>query len=202
MSAGPRSQRIAEWLIRAACRRLPADVRAERCREWSAELPAILGDASIRMSLLRTLRALAFCAGISKTTRKLSRSWRASSRRARSAQWRHGELPGRPNDIVGRVIVGIVAELVVVASFIVLAKVLTAGPDPRRPWPLLIYAVLGIGFDAFCLADIARAAGVRYLSKGKWALICLIQCPLGGILYLSIGRAGPAWPVPPGDTRP
>jgi hypothetical protein len=27
---GPRIQRIAEWLIRAACRRLPADVRAEQ----------------------------------------------------------------------------------------------------------------------------------------------------------------------------
>jgi hypothetical protein len=43
---------------------------------------------------------------------------------------------------------------------------------------------------------------VRCLSKWKWALICLIQTPLGGILYLCIGRIGPARPLPPEDTRP
>ncbi len=67
--------------------------------------------------------------------------------------------------------------------------------DPHR-WPFLLLALL-VGFDAFCLVDIARAAEVRYLRKRTWALICLIQIPLGGILYLSIGRIGPARPVPP-----
>ena len=38
------------------------------------------------------------------------------------------------------------------------------------------------------MTDIARASGVRNLSKAKWALICLIQCPLDGILYLGVGR--------------
>jgi hypothetical protein len=33
---------------------------------------------------------------------------------------------------------------------------------------------------------------VRNHSKWEWALICLIQTPLGGILYLCIGRIGPA----------
>ena len=47
---------------------------------------------------------------------------------------------------------------------------------------------LGIGFDAYCLTDIVRAADVRYLRKWVWALICLAQMPLGGILYLTIGR--------------
>jgi Phospholipase_D-nuclease N-terminal len=201
VSAAPRGQRTAEWLIRAACRRLPADVRAERCREWTAELPAILGDESIRSSFLRTLRVLVFCAGISKTTRHLSRSWRASSRGTRSAQWRSGGLPGRPSDLAFRVARGLVVWVVVVASSIALLVTQLTPPNPRI-WPLLLVGVLAIGFDAFCLVDIARAADVRYLRKWAWALICLIQNPLGGILYLSIGRVGPARPVPPGNTRP
>jgi Phospholipase_D-nuclease N-terminal len=200
VSAAPRGQRTAEWLIRAACRRLPADARAERCREWTAELPAILGDESVRVSFLRTLRALAFCAGISRTTRQLSRSRRASTRRVRSAQWRTGGLPSRPSDLAIRIVRGLAVWLVVVASSIALLVTQLTPPNPRI-WPLLLVAVLGIGFDAFCLVDLARAADVRYLRKWAWAVICLIQCPLGGILYLSIGRIGPARPVPPGATQ-
>ncbi len=200
MSAAPRGQRIAEWLIRAACRRLPADVRAERCREWTAELPAILGDESIRLSFLRTLRALAFCAGISRTTRQLSRSARAGSRRTRSSQWRSGAFRARPSDMVARLVVGLAVWLLVVAGTITVLTVLTTGPH-ADPWPLLAIAALGIGFDAFCLLDIARAAEVRCLRKWAWVVICLVQCPLGGIVYLSIGRVGPARPVPPADTR-
>jgi hypothetical protein len=200
VSAAPRGQRTAEWLIRAACRRLPPDARAERCREWTAELPAILGDESVRVSFLRTLRALAFCAGISRTTRQLSRSRRASTRRVRSAQWRTGGLPSRPSDLAIRIVRGLAVWLVVVASSIALLVTQLTPPNPRI-WPLLLVAVLGIGFDAFCLVDLARAADVRYLRKWAWAVICLIQCPLGGILYLSIGRIGPARPVPPGATQ-
>jgi Phospholipase_D-nuclease N-terminal len=201
VSASPRGQRAAEWLIRNACRRLPPDVRAERRREWTAELPAILTDESIRPPFLRTLRGLVFCAGISKTTRQLSRSWRASSRRARTAQWRHGGLPGRPSDLAIRVVRGLAIWLIVVAGSITLLVTQLRAQDPRT-WPLLLIVVLGIGFDAYCLADIARADDVRYLRKWVWALICLVQNPLGGILYLSIGHVGPARPVPPGDARP
>ena len=201
MSAAPRGRRTAEWLIRAACRRLPADVRADRCREWTAELPAILGDDGIRLSFVRTLRALAFCAGISRTTRRLSRSARAGSRRTRSSQWRTGAFRARPSDLVTRLVVGLVVWLVVAAGTITVITVLTTGPH-ADPWPLAAIAVLAIGFDAFCLLDIARAAEVRYLRKWAWAVICLAQCPLGGIVYLSIGRVGPARPVPPTDTRP
>jgi hypothetical protein len=201
VSAASGGQRFAEWLIHAACRRLPPDVRADRCREWTAELPAILGDESIRLSFLRTLRALAFCMGISKTTRQLSRSWRTTSRRTRDSQWRSGGLPTRPSDVVARLIVGIVVWVVVVAGFITLIAVLGTGPHPVM-WPLLLVVALGIGFDAYCLLDIARAADVRYLRKWAWTVICLVQMPLGGIVYLSIGRVRPARPVPPGDARP
>ncbi len=58
MTTRPAAQRIAELLIRAACRRLPGDVREERRREWSAELLAILHDPDIRIAALRRARAL------------------------------------------------------------------------------------------------------------------------------------------------
>jgi hypothetical protein len=95
-----------------------------------------------------------------------------------------------------RVAVGLAVYLVV-AGLVVGTTVLTADPHPS-PWPLLVFVPLGIGFDAYCLRDIVRAADVRYLRKWVWALICLAQMPLGGILYLTIGRTGPAQPVPPG----
>jgi hypothetical protein len=195
----PTVRRLAEWLIRAACRRLPADVRAERYREWTAELPAILADEAIRPVVLRALRALAFSVGISKTTRHLTRSARAGSRRARNAQWRTGASRSRPGELAVRVVIGLASWLVFVAGAITLIAVAGTRPDPNT-WPLLLIAALGVGFDAFCLVDIARAAEVRYLRKRTWALICLIQTPLGGILYLSIGRIGPARPVPPSGT--
>jgi hypothetical protein len=186
MSQAPRVQRIAEWLIRTACRRLPADVRAEQCREWTAELPAILDDQSLRPSFLRTLRALTFCMGISRTARQLSRSARAGSRRARNSRSRTGAGSARPHDVAVRTIVGLAVWLVIVIGVIALGRML---PAPSR-WLLVLVLPPAIGFDAFCLVDIARAARVRYLPKWAWVLICLVQCPLGGIMYLSIGHIG------------
>jgi hypothetical protein len=187
-------QRVAERLIRSACGRLPADARAERLREWSAELPAILDDESIRPSWLRGLRALAFCAGISRAARQLSRPAPTSSRRVRNSRWRNGAPRTRPNDTAVRVSIGLGVYVVVVAGTI---TVLIAHPDPRG-WPFLLLVALGIGFDGYCLADIARASQVRYLPKWAWALICLAQTPGGGIAYLCAGRVGRARSAPPG----
>jgi hypothetical protein len=189
VSPAPRAERIAGWLIRAICRRLPADVRAERCREWTAELPAILDDQSIRPSFLRTLRALSFCAGISWTTLQLSRSARAASRRTRNAQWRTGAMRMRPPALAVRAVRGLAIWLIVVAAVLGLFALLrTRGLPPTLP--VMLVLVLAIGFDGFCLADIVRATQVRYMPKWVWALICLIQAPLGGIMYLSIGHIG------------
>jgi hypothetical protein len=173
-------------------------VRAEHCREWAAELPAILDDQSIRPSFLRALRALSFSVGISRTTRQLSRSARASSQRTRNSQWQTGAMRTRPPDVAVRAVLGLVIWLVIVAGFITLLRM---RPDPHG-WPVTLGLALAIGFDAFCLVDIARAAQVRYLPKWAWALICLIQTPGGGIVYLSIGHIGRPRPVPPGDAKP
>jgi Phospholipase_D-nuclease N-terminal len=189
-------QRIGERIIRSSCRRFPADVGADRYREWTAELSAILDDASIRSSLRRALRALAFSAGVARTTRQLSRPARAGARQARSEQWRAGATRMRPGEMAVRVAVGLAVWLVVVAGLIAVITALRNG-SRSDVWPLLVVVPLGIGFDAYCLRDIVRAADVRYLRKWVWALICLAQMPLGGILYLAIGRIGPAQPVPP-----
>jgi hypothetical protein len=183
------TQRIAQWLIRSACRRLPADVRSERCREWAAELPAILDDQSIRPPFRRALRALSFCAGISRTTRQLRRSARD---RFGAAPARQREFPAR------RAVLGFLIWLVVVFGAI---AVISRHPGPPG-WPVMVMLALAVGFDAFCLVDIARAAQVRYLPKWVWVLVCLAQTPSGGILYLSIGRIGRERPVPPGGAKP
>jgi Phospholipase_D-nuclease N-terminal len=198
VSRAPLVQRIAEWLIRAACRRLPADVRAEHCREWAAELPVILDDQSIRPPFRRALRVLGFCAGISRTTRQLSRSARAGARRTRNSRWRTGALPNRGLNIGARAVIGFFIWLVIVLGFIVVTR---ERPD-LHSWPLMLILALAVGFDVYCVADIARAAQVRYLPKWAWVLICLIQTPGGGILYLSIGHIGRPRPVPPGDAQP
>lgn len=58
---------------------------------------------------------------------------------------------------------------------------------------LLPIVVLAIAFVTYCLVDLARHE-VRHLPKWAWALICLLSVPLGGIVYLLVGRD-------PGGTR-
>ena len=47
--------------------------------------------------------------------------------------------------------------------------------------------VLLIAFVIFCVVDIARNE-VKYLPKWLWIVISLISIPLGGIIYLLLGR--------------
>ena len=53
---------------------------------------------------------------------------------------------------------------------------------------LIALVVLVLGFVVCCLGDIARAKEVRRLDRETWALICLVSLPLGGILYLALGK--------------
>ena len=55
--------RIGECLIGRASRLLPAEIRDERCREWTAELPAILRDPDTRLAVHRAARMLGYAAG-------------------------------------------------------------------------------------------------------------------------------------------
>lgn len=196
MSGTQPSQRIAERLIRASCRRLPEDERAERCREWSAELPAILDDTSIRLPILRAVQALRYSAGISRTTRHLNRG-SGRSARAGTAGWRDGAIPARPTTPGPRLTIGVIVWLVIIFAAVALLR---AHPHPNG-WPFILLLALAAAFDAFCLIDIVRASQVRYLPKWAWALICLAQCPGGGIVYLCAGRVSGARSAPPGSAQ-
>ncbi|MFE3187397.1 hypothetical protein ACFXHA_00225 [Nocardia sp. NPDC059240] len=52
---------------------------------------------------------------------------------------------------------------------------------------LVPLVVVALGFVGFCWYDISRTR-VKYLPKWAWAVLCLISIPLGGIIYLVIGR--------------
>jgi len=192
MSGTPHVQRIAERLIWASCRRLPGELRAERCREWSAELPAILHDQTIRSGLIRAMRALSYSVGVSAATRRLSRG-DGRSRSARASRWRGGAIQVRPGNLAVRATVGLVAWLLTVSLAVSLLRAFPTG------WAVVITLVPAAGFAVFCLADLARADAVRYLPKWAWALICVAQIPSGGIAYLSVGRVGRARPAATGS---
>ncbi len=54
--------RAGEYLIGRSCRRLPSQIRQERYREWTAELPAILHDPDTRSAVRRAVRMLGYAA--------------------------------------------------------------------------------------------------------------------------------------------
>ncbi len=107
-------------------------------------------------------------------------------------------MDARPPDVAVRATVGLAVYLVLV--FLVIS-LLRAFPD-LDGWPLRLGLGLAAAFDAVCIANVVRADHVRYLPKWVWALICLVQTPLGGIIYLSVGRVGRVPPIPPGSVPP
>jgi len=48
--------------------------------------------------------------------------------------------------------------------------------------------VVGVAFVAYCPYDLSRSR-VRYLPKWAWGVISVVSVPLGGLVYLLIGRA-------------
>ena len=54
--------------------------------------------------------------------------------------------------------------------------------------PLIIVLVLAVCFAIYCEVDVIRSRQVRYLPRWLWAIICLISIPLGGIIYLAVGK--------------
>jgi hypothetical protein len=137
----------------------------------------------VRLPLLRTVRALFFAAGISRTTRRLRRIRGRAGRSGAGAGL--GDDGGRGRSPLRRVVMGLVIYLAILAVFIWYGQ--TGGPQGFSP-VFAVVVVSGVGFLIFCLTDLARAKEVRYLPKWGWAIACLIQVPLGGILYLTAGR--------------
>jgi hypothetical protein len=180
-----RTERLAEGLIRRACRRLPGEAGDERYREWTAELPAIMSDSDVGSGVRRSARALRYAAGISRCTRRLGRV--GGQPRPQAGR------PARPGFPARRVLVGVASYAAVLA----LLAGLEAAFRPPGLWLLVPVLPAAACFAAFCLIDLARADQVRYLPKWGWAIACLIQIPSGGILYLALGKIPAADPGPP-----
>jgi hypothetical protein len=71
--------RLGEYLVGRACQRLPRDLRAERYREWAAELPVILHDRRIRFASRRAARMLGYAADTFRAAALTDvRPWRRS----------------------------------------------------------------------------------------------------------------------------
>ena len=52
----------------------------------------------------------------------------------------------------------------------------------------VLLVVLGLGFDLYCLRDLAQAEVVLYFPPQVWFLIIIFSTPFGGITYLMLGR--------------
>jgi hypothetical protein len=79
--------RLGEYLVGRACRRLPQEVRAERYREWTAELPVILGDPDIGPAWRRCVRMLRYALGIRVSAVALVPRPRRGTIQASTAVW-------------------------------------------------------------------------------------------------------------------
>lgn len=55
---------------------------------------------------------------------------------------------------------------------------------------LLPMFILLAAFAIYCWWDIWHQESVNYLPKWAWAIVCVVSIPLGGIVYLLIGRKG------------
>lgn len=153
---------------------------------WSAEVSAILGDSGGGRGFVRAARALSYSAGISRATRRLRRVGDGSGGRARRASavpWRDG-APASPRGPAFRATAGAGIWLVFVVAFVAVMR----GLQPHTFWQIISGLLAAVGFVAFCLADLARAE-VRYLPRWGWVLACVLSIPLGGIMYLSVGRS-------------
>jgi hypothetical protein len=81
--------RAGEYLVRRACRRLPARIRQEQYQEWLAELPVILHDRDAGPAPLRVVRMLAFAADTLRGTALASDAYRGAHRgtAAKNLRW-------------------------------------------------------------------------------------------------------------------
>jgi hypothetical protein len=52
---------------------------------------------------------------------------------------------------------------------------------------LVPVVVLALAFVGYCLFDLSRS-DVRYLPKWAWTIVCIVSIPVGGIIYLLVGR--------------
>jgi ABC-2 type transport system ATP-binding protein len=67
---------------------------------------------------------------------------------------------------------------------------------------LLPLVVLTLGFAAYSLVHLARAARAPYLPKWLWAVLIVVWIPWAALVYLLLARSVPDASAPAADTRP
>jgi hypothetical protein len=82
-----RAERLARWLIRHACLRLPGGTRDDRYREWTAELHAIVHDPRIPSRARRDLDGLLYAADQNRGARHLGQRPRPALRARAQKLW-------------------------------------------------------------------------------------------------------------------
>jgi hypothetical protein len=88
----PGLQRLARYLIRLACLRLPGQARDDRYREWTGELHAIVHDSGIRSRARRGARAVLYAADQVRGAGRLGRMAPARTAPGRSLRQRARDL--------------------------------------------------------------------------------------------------------------
>jgi hypothetical protein len=165
MTSRPGSQRIAEYVIRRACAHLPGDLREERYREWTAEIPAILHDSDVPLGLLRFARALRYAAGTWAFSRRLARGSAARHVASPSAGgWAnrsHRRALARPR-LPDGTLFGIAAVLAWITILVAAGR---GSPPPGTANGLASTAFVVIVFVPDVLALIAVIRFVRWLRR-------------------------------------
>ena len=55
-------------------------------------------------------------------------------------------------------------------------------------WALAPLFLLALAFVVWVVLDITRAERVRHLPKWAWVILTVFSIPVGGIVYLLVGR--------------
>ena len=55
-------------------------------------------------------------------------------------------------------------------------------------WALAPLVLLALGFVVWVVVDIVRSESVQHLPKWAWVVLSMISIPVGGIVYLLVGR--------------
>ena len=55
-------------------------------------------------------------------------------------------------------------------------------------WALAPLFLLALGFVTWVVVDIVRSDSVKHLPKWAWVILSVVSIPVGGIVYLLVGR--------------
>ena len=180
---------VSTWWGGPACR-LPREVREERCREWAAELPAILHDPQVRFAPRRAVRMLGYAADTLRGTAMTPGRTPGVIARSRQALPVPGHRPrGGCREHLGHRAgaggwtwdLGLIASLLFAAYFIC-----RLAHAPERMTTLILFST-AMAFQVDSVWAIARAPGdwVNYfLGSGAWAYPpgCPSVCPPGPVV--------------------